>query len=169
MVKRRSGLIVNVSSPGGLRYLFNVAYGVGKAAVDRMAADCAVELKGDGVAMVSLWPGPVATEHVQEKFLQGGDTERKKSFEDAETVEMAGRAIAHLAADRDVLKKTGRVLMTFDLAHEYGFTDVDGELHGDIRSVKKRLMSTGYTMTAMLVPEFIRVPHFLFHYASYKF
>ncbi len=53
------GLIVNVSSIGGLRYLFNVAYGVGKAACDRMAADCALELKGSNVAMVSLWPGAV--------------------------------------------------------------------------------------------------------------
>ena len=50
---------MNVSSMGGLRYLFNVAYGVGKAACDRMAADCGIELKGSNVAMVSLWPGPV--------------------------------------------------------------------------------------------------------------
>ena len=35
MVENRKGLIVNVSSGGGLRYLFNVAYGVGKAACDR--------------------------------------------------------------------------------------------------------------------------------------
>lgn len=33
MVPRKQGLIVVVSSGGGLRYLFNVAYGVGKAAV----------------------------------------------------------------------------------------------------------------------------------------
>ena len=33
MVPAKQGLIVNVSSPGGLRYLFNVSYGVGKAAV----------------------------------------------------------------------------------------------------------------------------------------
>jgi dehydrogenase/reductase SDR family protein 1 len=33
MVPRRQGLIVTVSSAGGMRYLFNVAYGVGKAAV----------------------------------------------------------------------------------------------------------------------------------------
>ena len=33
MVKRNSGLIVNISSAGGLRYLFNLAYGVGKEAV----------------------------------------------------------------------------------------------------------------------------------------
>ncbi|VDK57314.1 unnamed protein product [Anisakis simplex] len=33
MVPHKSGLIVNISSAGGLQYFFNVAYGVGKAAV----------------------------------------------------------------------------------------------------------------------------------------
>lgn len=33
MVPRKKGLIVNVSSAGGLRYLFNIPYGVGKEAV----------------------------------------------------------------------------------------------------------------------------------------
>ena len=33
MVPRRKGLIVNVSSVEGLRYLFNTAYGVGEQAV----------------------------------------------------------------------------------------------------------------------------------------
>ena len=57
MVPRKSGLIINVSSSGGLKYLFNVAYGVGKVGCDRMAADCAFELKKSNVAMISLWPG----------------------------------------------------------------------------------------------------------------
>ena len=34
MVKRGNGIIVNMSCPGGLIYLFNRAYGVGKAAQD---------------------------------------------------------------------------------------------------------------------------------------
>ena len=55
------------------RYLFNVAYGVGKAACDRMAADCAHELKEDNVTMVSLWPGPVKTEYAQENILSKGN------------------------------------------------------------------------------------------------
>ena len=38
MVERRSGLIVNVSSSGGRDYLFDVAYGCGKACLDRMGA-----------------------------------------------------------------------------------------------------------------------------------
>lgn len=33
MVAQGQGLIVTISSMGGLRYLFNVPYGVGKAAV----------------------------------------------------------------------------------------------------------------------------------------
>ena len=69
MTRQKSGLIVNISSSGGLRYLFNVAYGVGKAGKDRMAADCAVELKKYNVAMVSLWPGAVKTEKMQESIL----------------------------------------------------------------------------------------------------
>ena len=46
-------------------FQFNVAYGVGKAANDRMAADCAEELRKHNVAMISLWPGPVKTEYVE--------------------------------------------------------------------------------------------------------
>ncbi|OUC46154.1 glycosyltransferase, group 1 family protein, partial [Trichinella nativa] len=62
MVPRKSGLIVTISSVGGLRYLFNVPYGVGKAACDRMAVDCAEELKAKNVAYISIWPGAVQTE-----------------------------------------------------------------------------------------------------------
>ena len=44
MVNNKSGLIFNISSAGGIRYLFDVAYGVGKVSLDRMAAYCAAEL-----------------------------------------------------------------------------------------------------------------------------
>lgn len=37
MVPRKKGLIINISSAGGLRYLFNVPYGIGKEAVSIMA------------------------------------------------------------------------------------------------------------------------------------
>lgn len=37
------GLIVNISSVGGLQYLVSVAYGVGKAAVDRMSKGNSVQ------------------------------------------------------------------------------------------------------------------------------
>ena len=85
MVARRSGLIVTVSSPGGLTYVLNVAYGLSKAGKDKMAADMACELRESNVASVSLWPctaktelfcdcGLVKMEHIQELFKASGIT-----------------------------------------------------------------------------------------------
>jgi dehydrogenase/reductase SDR family protein 1 len=68
MTKQKSGLIVNISSMGGWQYIFNVSYTIGKSACDRMATDCAIDLKKENVAMVSLWPGAVKTEFVQENM-----------------------------------------------------------------------------------------------------
>ena len=39
-----------------------------------------------------------------------------------------GRAVAALAADPDVAKKSGTVQLVGELAREYGFTDVDGRV-----------------------------------------
>ena len=69
MVRRQGGLIVTISSIGGLRYFFNVSYGAGKAACDRIATDIAIELKGQNVASISLWPGPVRTEVMTERVI----------------------------------------------------------------------------------------------------
>jgi NAD(P)-dependent dehydrogenase (short-subunit alcohol dehydrogenase family) len=41
----KNPLIVHISSYGGITYTFNVAYGVAKAGVDRMAKDMNIELK----------------------------------------------------------------------------------------------------------------------------
>ena len=71
MVKRGSGIIVNMSSPGGLTYLFNTAYGVGKAAQDRMAADFNHELKGSGI--ISL-----PETDLQSKLLRVGLVRKKE-------------------------------------------------------------------------------------------
>lgn len=128
MIENKQGLIVNVSSIGGLRYLFNVAYGVGKAGCDRMAADCAMELKSSGVTMVSLWPGPVKTELIVKNFLEkepanAKDEKAIKMFEKGESVEFSGKSIRYLAADKNIINKSGK-----ELAKEYGFVDMDGSL-----------------------------------------
>ena len=92
----------------------------------------------------------------------------RKAFQDAESVEFAGRAIAHLAADSDHINKTGKIVFVGDLAHEYGFTDLDGTVK-DPRCLKQLLHRYGYKTTSMFVPEFIRIPLTLIHYASNKF
>ena len=48
-----------------------------KAAVDRMAADCGIELKKHNVAMISLYPGAVKTELIQAFTKNFGNDDSK--------------------------------------------------------------------------------------------
>ena len=55
------------------------------------------------------------------------DAARKdKLFAHSETPFYIGRAVAALAADPNVMEKSGKALATWELYKEYGFTDVDG-------------------------------------------
>ncbi len=69
------GLIVNVSSPAGMSYQYGVAYGTGKAAVDRMTYDCAIELKNKNIALLSLGPGPTLTEFISTNIVDSAGLE----------------------------------------------------------------------------------------------
>ena len=120
MVARRRGLIVNISHWAAQKHLGNVAYGVSKAATDKMTAHMAAELQPHGVAVVSLYPGMVRTEKVMASAAW-------LDLSNSESPEFIGRAIAGLAADPDVLRHTGKALVAAALALDYGFTDVDGK------------------------------------------
>jgi dehydrogenase/reductase SDR family member 1 len=119
MTAAKRGLIVHVSSMAAQKYGYNVMYGLSKAATDRMAADMAHELKPHGVTVVSLYPGLVRTENV----LAAGVFDLSNS----ESPEFIGRAVAALAADPDIARRTGSVLVAATLGTDYGFTDVDGK------------------------------------------
>ena len=118
MVPARRGLIVHVSSWAAQKYGGNVVYGVAKAATDRMAADMAHQLQPQGVTVVSLYPGLVRTEAV----LAAGVFDLSNS----ESPEFIGRAVAALASDPEVSRRSGSVLVAAAVAAEYDFTDVDG-------------------------------------------
>jgi NAD(P)-dependent dehydrogenase (short-subunit alcohol dehydrogenase family) len=123
MVEQRSGLIVNTSSPGGGRYSMAVAYGVGKAGVDRLAIDMAHELRPYNVAALSLWLGLVTTEGTRAIFAR--HPERLEAAP-TESAQFTGRIIAALLADPGIMRRTGRVYIGAELAREYGVTDIDG-------------------------------------------
>jgi NAD(P)-dependent dehydrogenase (short-subunit alcohol dehydrogenase family) len=120
MIARGRGLIVNISFWAAQKHIGNVAYGVSKAATDKMTADMATELKPYGVAVVSLYPGLVRTEKIMEaaKWLD---------LTNSESPEFIGRAVEALAADADVLRHSGKVMVAAEVAREYGFTDIDGK------------------------------------------
>ncbi|MBV8850938.1 MAG: SDR family NAD(P)-dependent oxidoreductase [Methylobacteriaceae bacterium] len=128
MIDQGRGLIVNTSSGGGVRYTFNVAFGVQKAGVDRLARDMAHELKPFGIASVSLWPGFIKSEKLAAQPDRVPPALAKMIQERGETPLFTGRAVAALAMDPHVLAKSGQTLLVSELAVEYGFTDVDGRI-----------------------------------------
>ncbi len=121
MVAMRSGLIAFISFSAGEDYLGDLHYDLAKACVNRLAFACANELQSHGVAALALSPGHVRTERVMEAGLAPKATESPL---------YAGRAVAALAADAQVMRWTGQTLFVADLARHYGFADEDGSQPG---------------------------------------
>ena len=107
LVDRREhpGLIVSTIAWAFGAYLGNVLYDTAKAATARLAFGFARDLRPGNVAAVAIAPGHLGA---------------------TETPEYLGRAVAALAGDPHVMKRSGEVLTVGELARDYGFTDIDG-------------------------------------------
>lgn len=121
------GLIVNTSSFGGRIYMHGPAYGAGKAAVDKMSHDMAIDFRPYHVAVVSIWMGLLLTERTQRVF-----DEAPEKYADlaatAETPEFTGRVIDALARDPALMDKSGKVWIGAELGQAYGVTDINGRI-----------------------------------------
>ncbi len=131
MIETGQGLIVEITDGDFFGYRGNIFYDLVKISVMRLAFAMARELRRRNVTSVALTPGFLRSEAMLERF---GVTEEnwqegaKKDpyFIASETPFYVGRAVAALASDPEVSKKSGRVFSSWGLAMEYGFTDVDG-------------------------------------------
>jgi NAD(P)-dependent dehydrogenase (short-subunit alcohol dehydrogenase family) len=121
MLPQQRGLILSTIAWAFGDYIGNLYYDVSKAATIRMVFGMAHELRPHGIAAVALAPGFMRTERVM-----AAHAVHPFDLSGTESPEYLGRAVAALAADPDVLRKSGEVLTVGDLAREYGFTDVNG-------------------------------------------
>jgi dehydrogenase/reductase SDR family protein 1 len=120
MVPQKSGLIVNISSGGAVRYTGNVSYNVVKAGVDMLSLASAEELRRHGVTVVSFWPRFTKTEVVL------AHPEMYPNWAKGWSQIFNGRAVAALASDPKIMEKSGKALDLGAVAHEYGLKDDDG-------------------------------------------
>jgi NAD(P)-dependent dehydrogenase (short-subunit alcohol dehydrogenase family) len=134
MVPQRSGLIVGISGYVGVTYTYNVVFGTTKTALDRMARDLAVELKPHNVASISLWQGFTHTERAAQNLKTVSGMASQLNSAAGSSVEFPGRVIAALAADPEVMQRTGGTFISPELAAEYGITDTDGRVIPSLRA-----------------------------------
>jgi NAD(P)-dependent dehydrogenase (short-subunit alcohol dehydrogenase family) len=119
------GLVVNTSSYGGRIYMHGPAYGAGKAGIDKMAHDMAVDFRPHRVAVIALWMGLLATERTRRVFA--AEPEKYAGMAaTAESPEFSGRVIDALARDPQLMDRSGQVWIGAELALAYGVTDIDG-------------------------------------------
>lgn len=86
----------------------------------------AAEGRKHRISVVTLMPGFMQTERVV-RLLTTEKLKKQFGFEKSESTQYIGRAVAALAADRQVSAKSGKICFVADLALEYGFTDVNGQ------------------------------------------
>ncbi len=130
MTKQRSGLIVHVTDnfpDDPSQWRGQILHDVGHETVNRLIAGMAKGAKKHNVAVVGLNPGFMRTERVLAHMVSE-KLKKQFRFHLSESVEFIGRAAAALAADPQVIRKTGQLLWASQLADEYGFTDVDGKI-----------------------------------------
>jgi NAD(P)-dependent dehydrogenase (short-subunit alcohol dehydrogenase family) len=132
MMPKKRGLIVEVSDgdlitgSGG-----NILVDLVKSSVKNIAFRLAWEMRKHQIAAVAITPGFLRSESMLEGFGVTEQTWRDAGKKDpnflfSETPLFVGRAVAALAADPQVLAKSGELVSSWELSREYGFTDADG-------------------------------------------
>ena len=131
LVERGRGLVVEITDGDRPDYRGSFFYDLAKATVIRLAVGQAADLKPHGVAAVALTPGFLRSEAMLDYFGVAEENWRDaiaqdRHYSESETPHFVGRAVAALAADPDVMAKTGQTLASWTLSREYGFDDIDG-------------------------------------------
>lgn len=132
LVARGRGLVLEITDgtvDQGYRGTF--FYDLVKSSVIRMGQALAGDLWPHGVTAAALTPGFLRSEAMLDHFGVTEGTWRDgiaadPHFAMSETPAYLGRAVAALAADPEVGRWRGQSPATWQLAKEYGFTDVDG-------------------------------------------
>lgn len=134
MSARNSGLIVAISGYVGVTYTYDVVFGTGKAGVDRMARDMAIELKPHNVASLSLWQGFTYTERARISLDRNPGMAAQLVSEAGSSPEFPGRVIAAMARDPQIMQRSGGTYIAAEVAADYGVTDVAGRCPKSVRA-----------------------------------
>src|SRR4029453_3415630 len=131
MIPAKRGLIVEVTENDMLGGGGNPMAQAVKITQKILPLFWAAELKPRGVAVVAITPGFLRSESMLQHMGVTEDNwrdagEKDSNFLQSESPLFVGRAVAALAADPQVMDRTGMLWSSWELARRYKFTDYDG-------------------------------------------
>jgi NAD(P)-dependent dehydrogenase (short-subunit alcohol dehydrogenase family) len=143
LIAQPGGLLVEVTDGtadyNASHYRLSVFYDLVKIAVNRLAFSQGHELEPYGATAVAITPGWLRSEMMLDNYgvsdenwrdalgdRGGSKPQARPEFALSESPRYVGRAVAALTADPNRQRWNQRSITSGELAHEYGFTDIDG-------------------------------------------
>ena len=136
LIRNPGGLVVEMTDGtreyNAANYRVSAFYDLAKTAAIRLAFAQSTELTDHGCAAVALTPGWMRSEMMLDNYgvteanWRDGAAINPHFAAISESPRFVGRAVAALAADADVVRRSGGSFSSGGLAQEYGFTDLDG-------------------------------------------
>jgi NAD(P)-dependent dehydrogenase (short-subunit alcohol dehydrogenase family) len=120
MAEQKNGIIFNISFWAAQKNNMGVAYGMAKAATNKMTEAMAYELEKFNISVITIYPGLVRTESV----LKSADF---FDLTNSESPDFIGYSMAALVCDKNILSKSGTIQIAAQVALDYGFKDIDGK------------------------------------------
>jgi NAD(P)-dependent dehydrogenase (short-subunit alcohol dehydrogenase family) len=144
LIDKPGGLLVEVTDGtdeyNASHYRISVYYDLAKVAINRLAFSQGHELEPYGATAVAITPGWLRSEMMLDNFgvreenwrdairttADNDQPAAPAGFALSESPRYVGRAVVALASDPDRAKWNKKSVSSGQLAHEYGFKDVDG-------------------------------------------
>ncbi|MDH6194248.1 NAD(P)-dependent dehydrogenase (short-subunit alcohol dehydrogenase family) [Mycobacterium frederiksbergense] len=144
LADRPGGLLIEItdgtSEFNAEHYRLSVFYDLVKTAVNRLAFSHGHELAAFGATALAVTPGWLRSEMMLDNYGVTESSWRRAldmartdgyppappGFAESETPRFVGRGVAAVAADPDRAQWNQRSVSSAELAHHYGFTDLDG-------------------------------------------
>lgn len=121
MAASGGGVIINLTSSCGFgdplagpgEGGWGISYGSSKAAIHRVAGILALELASDGILVINVDPGYIATERIAQDMAAFGFKP------DGEPAEVIGAVVSWLAVNDGAAAYNGRTLFALEFCHEH--------------------------------------------------
>jgi NAD(P)-dependent dehydrogenase (short-subunit alcohol dehydrogenase family) len=154
MVRHKSGLLIEIIEQDRIDYHGQFFFDLMEIALKRLSYAMAYELAPHGVTALAITPGFMRTEAILEGFgvteanwkdALGKASARSYGWGGSETPCFVGRAVAALAADPQVAKKSGGIYTSWELSQQYDFTDINGTKpdHAVIEEARRNFFAAG--------------------------